>query len=258
MSLTPTHIQQIDAAIQAGRGAAASVLGQTYDVYRLLNTSNNTIVTGTPYLTNYVARIRRKDGTPIENEKFKLLTFSAICDNRNLDIGDVLVENGYRTDDGTYCIAEMRPTRETILVRTESMATITRPNPHAGQAGQMPISGFTWIDSGRWGGTDKANELILTLTNGTYSFQQTGTYASVPVGLQPWTRIRNKDKGMAEMPTQAQDTEWFIYVPLLPGMVFVENDIINYQNGDRYMVIQPYVSTVGLQGWILVVAKMAV
>jgi hypothetical protein len=251
-----THVQQIDGAIQAGRGAAATVLGQTYDVYRLTNATNNSVVSGTPHIAAFQARIRKiTDKKAIENVPFDIQVFEFTCDNRALVPGDILVETGYEGDGGKYAFAQRRPTRESIFVRVERNVSLSRPTPAGGSSAQQPSSGA--IKAPGYIGITKATEEILTLTSGVYAFETSGPIATVPFGLQPQNRIRSPHK--PDSPTQVPEVQFVGYLPFMPGIQVIENDVISSDNSDRYVVVQVYQSdTVGLQGWILILRKMAV
>lgn len=251
-----SFLPQIDEIVQVGRGVAASVLGQTYDVYRLTSSTNNSIISGSPHISGFPARIRKLvDRKALENAIFELEAFEFTCDNTTLDLGDVLVETGYESDGGQYVFAQRRPTRENVFIRCERNVSLSRPTPKGGSAAQQPVSGSV-VASGYIGIT-KANEEILTLANGNYAFAATGTLATVPFGLQPQNRVRSMHK--PDLPTQVPDVQFVGYLPLMPGVQILENDIINSDSGDRYVVVQVYQSdTVGLQGYILMLHKMAV
>lgn len=259
--LGPTDLPGIDNDIQDARGDAAGVLGQTYDLYRLTGTTNNGIISGTPLYSQYQASIRKtNDRKALENTVFEIQVFEALCDNRSLSLGDILVENPayYGGSGSAYAVAQKRPRRETILVRCESNVSITRPNPQGGQAGQQPASGNVFMSPDtQYGGIWKQTESLLTLSGGLYSFAATGQLASVPFGLQPQNRARSAHK--PDFPTQVPETRFVGYLPLLPGVQIVENDIVNMSNSDRYMVIQPFqTASTGLNGWVLLLTKMAV
>lgn len=257
-SLPPTHVAQIDAAIQAGRGAAASVLGQTYTQYRLSSTSSGSITSGSPIATNYPARIERiTERKKIENQTFDLLVYEAMCDNRTLEIGDLLVETGYGSDGGQFWVAQKRPTRETLWVRAESNCNITRPKGTAGNAEQQPTSGPVLVDG--WGGVEKDTEQVLALQNGLYYFTSTAgvTKAVIPAALQPLNRIT--DARDPDLPTTLYREKFLVYVPLLPGCVLNELDRLSFGNmSDAYEIALMYTSEqTGLSGWILIVEKLA-
>ena len=253
--MKPSQIAKIDTAIQRGRGAAAQVLGQSYAQYRLTNATNNSVVSGTPVNANFLARIAKAKKQSIENQVFDLQVFSATCDNTTLQFGDILVESGYESDGGQYAVAQKRPTRETLLVRVERNASITRPNPLGGAFTDQPASGSA--PARNYVGPTKSSELVLTLTNGSYSFQPSGTFAAVPFGLQPQNRMRNGHK--PDFPTQVPEVHFLGYLPYLPGVQIVENDVINSDSSDRYVVGMVYQSDdVGFQGYLLGLIKMAV
>lgn len=251
-----TRIAHIDSKIQRGRGKAASKLGQTYTQYRLGSTSGS-ITSGTPIATNFPARIAKASKKAIENQSFDLLVMEATCDNRTLEIGDLLVETGYGSDNGQYWVAQKRPTRETLWVRAESNCNITRPMPTAGAASQQPASGPELVDG--WAGVQKDTEQILTLQNGLYSFTSTAgaTKAVIPAGLQPLNRI--KDARDPDIPTALYREHFLVYLPLLPGAILNELDRISFSNmGDAYEIALMFTTEqTGLSGWILIVEKLA-
>ena len=257
MSLGTTAIAQIDSAIQQGRGAAASVLGQTYNVYRNSPTTSNAIVQfSSQVISGFQARIRRTTAkVAVENAFFDLLVFEAICNNTTLELQDVLVETGYENDGGIYTFAQARPTRETLWVRTELNCSITRPTPEGGAAAQMPASGA--LAAPGYGGIPKGNEDILTLTNGFYAFAVSGTPASVQCGLQPLNRV--KDGNSLGTPTDLYREHFLAYVPNLPGVLLGELDRLNMPTMDRYEVVLVYSSDLtGLSGNICIVEKLGV
>lgn len=251
-----TDIVYVDGQIQYGRGRAAEKLGELFNVYRLRPNTNVSMLT-TKVFSGYQARIYKASKMAIENSSFQLQVFEFTSDILRLKIGDLLVGYGYRSDKSQFIFAQARPTRENIFVRTELNCTITRPHPHGGAAEDQPARGARW--NPEYGGGDKQSELILTLTNGEYNFLSSGTYASVPVGLQPQTRGRGSG-GKPQFPTQVEEQRFIAYIPTLPGEMVVENDIINTSlpTADRYRVQLVYPSSVGFSGNICMVEKMSV
>lgn len=267
MSFFPSlgFLPLIDGAIQEGRGVAASVLGQTYDVRRINSSTNGSISSNAALYTSFPARIRRTSKkVAIENTIFDLVCFEATCDNRVLEIGDEMTETGYEAmANGVYVMAQARPTRETLWMRCESNVAITRMMPAAGQEAQQPTFGWSAAQSGAYGGVDKRTEAVLTLTNGTYAFstQPGATPAGVVCGLQPLNRIRDTSTRVAagKWPSALYREHFIAYLPLLPGEQIVELDRISLQNSDRYEVALVYTSeTTGIAGYILIVEKLGV
>lgn len=249
-------LPRFDRVIQRGRGVAASLLGQTYNVYRLTGSTDNSVISGTPALTNFPARIRKAPKLALENNTFDLETFAFTCDNTWLDKQDVLVEQGYENDAGIWVFAQERPTRETVCVRAETLCFISRPYTAAGAVAQQPSSGTSVSTS--WGGTHKGIEKYLTLTGGIYSFSETASAgASVPCGIQPLNRVRDGSK--PKVPTVQYRTHHLIYVPLLPGEQLNEQDRINASASDRYEVMEVHSTDMtGLSGYICIAEKLAV
>src|SRR5580704_10290457 len=138
-----TRVKYIDGKIQYGRGRAAQVLGQTHDVYRLTEQTNDSVLGEKPTLVDFPARIRRTTSKMVlEDTIFDLIAYVALCDNTKLVLGDTLKETGYKSQSANiYTYAQQRPTRETVFMRTETNSFLSRPMPTAGQAAQLPASG---------------------------------------------------------------------------------------------------------------------
>ena len=247
----------IDEAIQIGRGAAAGVIGQTYNIYRLDANTNGAITDNNPIYTGYPARVRRTTSkAAIEQVTFDTLIFQSTSDNRVLVQGDVLIQNGYENDGSIFTFAQARPTRETLFVRTEAAASITRPMPTAGQAAQQPVAGI--VATPGYSGFAKSTEFPLILTNGMYSFsQEPGAYqASVQVGISPLNRVRD---GNMKLPTALYREHFLIYVPLLPGEMLSELDRIRLPNADAYEIaLMHSTEDVGIAGYICIVERINV
>jgi len=260
MPANPTRIQYIDSKIQYGRGKAASVLGQPYDVYRLTPNTQNSMMATQPYYGNFPIRFRRTSKKiAIEDQTFELLVFVGLCDNLKLKIGDLVQEVGYEAEEANiFTFVQARPTRESLFIRCECASFITRPYPSAGAANQLPPSGPVEVFG--WGGYQKATEQILTLVNGQYGFTSdpgSTPAAAVQVGLQQMSHIR--DSNAPKFPTTAFRERFQMYIPPTPGEELNELDIVNSGNGDRYQ-ISTILNTpdAGVAGWITIGERMAV
>jgi hypothetical protein len=248
-------IRQIDAAIQAGRGAAASVLGETHDVRRMSPTTNGSISSNAPVISAFQAYVPKKaKKMDVENDLFSLNAYEAKCDNTQLQIGDVLTQTGYKSDGRVYTYAQQRPAGKSIFVRTEWNCFISRPHPGAGNPEQQPTSGAVFIEER--GAISKLSEQVLVLQNGTYSFEDAGASpAGIYVGMQQLNRIRD-GKGLGT-PTDLPDEHFLFYVPYLPGEQIERKDRINLGNSDRYEVLSVYSSdAVGLVGSIIIAGML--
>jgi hypothetical protein len=258
-----TSVQRIDSKIQYGRGREAGKLGQTYTVQRMTPTTNVSVTSTPPVIQNFPARIQRARKMAIENQSFDLLVVEATCDNRKLQLMDVLNETGYKSDGGVYTVAQFRPTRETLWVRTESNIAITRPLPGAGQAVQMPTTpGVTIAPDGTWGGVTKAGEQVLTLVDGVYSFSNANAApAGVQAGLQPLNRVREvpSSTAMGKTPMPQYREEYLVWLPMLDGVYLDEHDRLNFLTRDRYEIAQVFTTDLtGLSGYIVTVKKLGV
>jgi hypothetical protein len=249
----------IDQAIQQGRGAAAAVIGQTYNVQRMSGTTNVSISSTSPIYTNQPAKITRTTSkVNVENQIFELIAFEFLLDNRLLQIGDLLTETGYEAEAlDVFTVASIRPLKPTICMRTEQNVTISRPTPQAGQAAQQPSQGGGTIVTSGWSGVWKEDDLIMTLTGGLYGFSsnQNSTPAQIQVGLSPNSRV--KDGNTLGVPTEQYRDQFVIYCPMLPGEQLNELDRFNFGNSDRYETMKVYTSAqTGLAGQIVLVEKL--
>lgn len=247
----------IDQAIQRGRGAAASVLGQTYSVYRLSN-QNGSVITGTPLYTEFPLRlIQAAQKVAIENTAFQLMVFEGIVDNRALVKGDILKETGYENDAAFWIFAQERPTGISVFVRAETTAYISRPYTLSGAVDEQPGSGDPFAKAmADYGGTHIEIEKPLVLASGMYTFSEVDTRgASVQVGIQPMNRIRNGSE--PKVPTRQYRTHHLIYVPNTPGEAIEPQDRINASIGDRYEIMETHnTSPSGLTGNICIAERM--
>lgn len=251
-----SYIQQIDLAIQLGRQAKADVMGQQYMVYRLAGTTAGSVISQSPVLTVNMRIKRVTSKQQFENATFDLLVFDARVNATVLKKGDVFVEFGYGADpEGVYTLVQSRPTRETLLIRTESNVSIVRPHPSAGSSESQPASGAVFASG--YGGVQAPSAETLTLDGGLYSFGNvSGTLASVPCGLQPLGKPRDGRK--PEIPTLLQREFFLAYVPLMPGVALQENYELKFPTADTYVVRQVYSSDkTGVAGWIAHVEKKA-
>lgn len=254
----------LDNIIQIGRGIAAGVIGQTYDIRRLTQPTGATgSVSSQPTVyTGFPARLRRTTTkVGIEDDIFSLICYIATCENTCLQLLDEMTETGYEPKtNGVYIFAAERPTRETLWMRAESNISITRMSPGAGSAANQPTSG--WAESTGFGGIQKDTEAVLTLANGSYAFRSEGASpASIQCGLQPLNKIMDTSRGVAagEWPVSLYREKFLAYLPLLPGEQITELDRLNFPNSDRYEIAVIYSSEeTGIAGYILVVEKLGV
>lgn len=254
----------INDAIAQGRGAAAAVLGQSFDVRRLDGTTNSSVSSNDPVLTGLPARIRRTTSkVMVENATFDLLVYNATVDERQLQLQDLLTETGPApyTDGGHFYFVQHRVTRETLWIRAESNCTITRPWPPSGRMDQQPNAGAREVKG--WGGPTKSGEQVLTLTNGMYAFGNADDAmpATVYCGLQPMNKIGDTSKSSAagQIPTALYRERFCIYVPDLPGVVLNELDRINGPNNDRFEVMLYHnTDEIGLTGYVAICEKLSV
>ena len=258
MATGPTRVKYVDGKIQYGRGRAANVLGQTYTVYRLGPKSNGSILNGKPVYNKFQMRGEKSSKKALENATFDLLAFTFEVDNLKLERGDILVETGYKSDNGIWMFAQDRPTRESVFMRVETKCFISRPNTGAGSSAQQ-VAGSGVVVSRAWGATYKGIEEYLTLAGGVYTFKSPPDAtmgATIPIGIQPLNRVR--DGTIPKVPTKQYRTHHLVFVPLVIGEQLNEQDRINAATGDRYEIMEVHSTVeVGLSGYICIVEKLA-
>jgi hypothetical protein len=254
----PTDLKQIDLAIQAGRGAAASVLGQTYDVYRLSSASNGSILDGEPVITGYQGRLRRiTDRKAIEADPLELIVAEFTLSNVDLELGDILVETGYESDGGRWCFAQARPTRESLFVRCEELVQIYRPRvgnlvptgtPNAATPG-APFVSSTFASS------DVSTRESLSLTDGVYNFSPPNIAAAdIPIGIQMTARAGGTRANA--LPSSSATARFVGYIPPLPGITINSDDVLYLDDDHSYIVNSALQEAPGFQGTVMVLELM--
>lgn len=257
MSFPPTLVEPINKIIQqVANGVPASILGQTYSVYRLSDTVSGSIFDGDPVFTGYPMEPSKTPKKFIENDAFNLQVYIGTCDNTGLELGDALVETGYEAESGNvFVFAQRRPLFPNLFVRCEAQVSITRPQPAGGQSAQQPISGG--VAAPGYMGVSKKGEQGLILSHGLYSFSNdpNATLAAVPAGLTQLNRIR--DAREPKIPVALYREHFVMYCPLLPGVQLMELDRLNFPNSDRYQIASLYTTEdTGLGGWIGICEKL--
>jgi len=250
----------LDSILASAGGLAASVEGQRYDVRRLSSTSNVSVLSGRPVIAQFLAimeRVTSKD--VIEDEPFSLVIFEGDCDYSKLQLGDVLSGSGTNAllDGATFVYAQHRPTREALFVRTESVATITRPvdAPARAAVAVLPTTNAgPYIVSDEEADVEEgptADGDILTLIAGVYAFQPAGsTPAQVPIGIEPTSRTGQSREDA--QPTSSDATRFVGYTPALP---IQERDEIAV-GSKRYLVLEATTRYSGFVGTIMLLVNI--
>jgi len=248
------RIESIQPKINKGFGKVGSILGQTFNVYRLNAKSTGSLAQPSNLIAQNIKMVVRTWTSHLDREAHYIIAvplFKGSFDPTRFRIGDLFVEDAtQRYTDGTaFTYAYFRPLRTFLLVHTPIPATITRsePNPAKLTTGLVPYQGM-----------NKSREQILVLNNGNFSWAASGFPASVYLGLQSTNKQGELPRPDLRLPTDVPRQSWHVYTPLLPGVQLMESDIVNAANGDRYFISVPFVQSVGLQGWQLVCQKLRV
>jgi hypothetical protein len=240
--------------LQYGQGLGAQIEGQPYNLYRVTNlTPAGGILSGLPLYTNVPVVMRKAAKTVIEGESFSILTMNGMCDNRQMQLGDVLVEQN-SVENAYYAVAQMRPLMPTLFVRCEQTCIIQRPIAEGGAFAQMPQSGS--IFQSNYGGTTDASSTYVMCTNGVFTYaDDEANAASFPIGLTPTQRIKSMRK--PDFVNQLPDQQYIAYIPYIPGLGIAEADNLLLSNGQQFEIVQMYDSEgTGLSGYICIVNEV--
>src|SRR5579872_1386114 len=245
----PTPVQPIQAEIDRARGEVGQFLGQIYNVYRLNARSTGTVISRQSQVYDSLPCYMRKStkSGDVEQSKVYEMIYEGKFDASKVNIGDIFVEQGFRSDGGMFVLAQYRPLEPYWFVRCEIAGSILREASQT--VGAEPAQGLT-----SYQGVSKKYEWPCVLNNGLYSFQQSGTPAQVPIGIQMYKRIGQKSG--VDIPTATRLEEVYCYVPNLRGIAIQASDTLADQNGNRYKVNSVQTYTVGLQGQFIVGHKL--
>jgi hypothetical protein len=259
MSGTPPGVPNALAALGSGlqkmRGGFAGAYAPSFSVYRVSSATPATgVLSGTSSGALPITLERTVSRGVLENQMFEVLSFAGTCDNRNLNLGDLVQQ---ASDGGVYCFAQYRPPEDSIFVRCESLATFSRPMPDGGRSDQQPASGAVYEDA--YFGEYHAGEWPLTVTAGSFAYVTPAgspVSAAVPIGLQPTSRVR--DEQQPQIPEGAFHAEFFAYIPPLKGLTLSQRDRIYVPGSAGYQIISLYSSQqVGLIGTIAKLETLA-
>lgn len=264
--MSTTRIEYLDSKVQYGRGKAADVYGQVYNVYRL-RTQNGSIFSAPPIFADFAISPEKAPKTKAENQTYDLQIFAGTCDNSLLKLGDVFREVNPQDPPGDQLVfAQRRRFKgQSLFIRCEATISVTRPAPRGGRIDQMPASGV--VAAQGYFGVFKRGEFGMKLTNGEYYFASQllqpspgantafQGLAGVPAALLQDKRIR--DAVAPKIPVALFREHFVIYVPLLNGIQLQELDRLNFPNSDRYEIASFFTSeTAGFSGYICICEKL--
>lgn len=246
-----------DKALRQGLGKIKPI-ASTYSVYRIGGASGvpndaSSIINEQNLVTAYFPgrfnRITNK--SVLEQEDIYKMCYIGEADIRSLKIGDILIETAPHTTDApdgrAFAFVDCQPLMPAVFARTEIMGSVSRPNS---DEAEEPMLGTV-----PYQGTTKGSEEYLVLgatpeTWGYYSFESTGIMATIPFGLQPYSRLGTAQE--YHYPTATKRGIHYAYLPLLPGVLLQPGDVLNAQNGDRFRIENLSVFTTGTQGYLAI------
>jgi hypothetical protein len=253
--------EELDSIVQYGRGVAADIIGEPYDIYRLSDgsdgrtpSSGSIINTENKIYSDLRIRMMRSNAAIAEeNTNIYDMIFAGMCDAGVLKVGDVACRiHPYRNDYEMFTVADLRPLSYNVFVRTEIQASLS---VSWGSGDSEQLLGYV-----KYQGAGKQNERAIILRDGYYYIGDPDdadfSPAVVPLGIQPYKRLGPTPE--IKQPTTTHRSELFIYVPILNGLYLEPGYIISDQNGNRYQIQNVTSFTVGLQGYQLIAESLFV
>jgi len=257
-------VATIQAKIDKGRGKAGTILGQTFDVYRLNPKSTGSIIQASNLVISGYKAYVKHDTHRLETESNVIVKavprFIFTSDSRQIQLGDVFVErtDAFRhelpslTDGNIFTFAYFRPIRRLGFVSTPISGQVSRAknNPNSIDSGLVP-----------YGGMSKGLEQVLILKNGYYSwglYGGTQPPAVIPMSIQATSGKGELPRPNLRLPTDVKRQTWDVYFAMLPGYIPTESHIVTGANGDRYFMQTPTFNSVGFVGVQSVCEKLRV
>lgn len=239
----------IQRIIDTGRGYAANVLGQPGSVFRLsANNTGDYLQDSNIVLTNYPA-IRKvmRGGIAMEShEDMGLVYYNIVSDLNFMLTGDIWYQTDpyygegntsvdYTTEEFVgFCLVNHGVAKPAIAVQVHRFAHIFRPQTGANANGYAQ--------------TYQQDSYGLYISDGVATFTQpTGLLSWIPIGLQPVSRAKGPQL-RPYVPGMTDQTDYFCYMPPIPGYEPLEGDIIQTMNGSRYVVEIPWHLETGVVG----------
>ncbi len=206
----------LQSKIYAGYGKAALRLGYTTDLYRPSSPdfplSNK--------ITSLPVSFNSQDMRYSKPNKYGPSPWFGVFDGTIARVGDYLTN----THDGTFFIAAMQQALPILVVQTNRIINILRPQQQTG------------VGALGYGGDTAANETAL----------MSGWPASVLQGTKG-------GKGGANLPGDTQNPWWAILLPVFPGVILRSGDLITDDLQRRYAISSAELSDLG---WRLTAAQV--
>ena len=248
-----SQIRILDNALRQGLGLGASLaIGTTFSVYRLnANSTGNWCQPSNLINDNFQAKFAYAiPKALVEQTDTYKMWYTAMCDTRQLLIGDILLETGPTLTDEPdgrgYVFSDVRPLQVPVFARVDFFGSLSRSNTDSHDA--EPLQG----DAG-YQGTTKDNEWTYQLFNGNFFVDPTGQPCAIPIGMQNYVRLGPGQAMKGDVfPTETPRAVFFCYIPILPGVIIQPGDIISNSIGDRFQIENIALNTVGLQGYQII------
>jgi hypothetical protein len=228
---------EIQSAIDEGRGYQAEILGKPFDVYR----KNEKIYNRFP--VHIKGRLSDRRALEAAVSLRNIVLMELVCDGTHLKEADVL--QGDVSED-RYVIASMRDLKPIIGYRTDLSITLRRPvQPNTVPDPDTNIRPYS--------GRKKVTDYVLTYntTTNLYSFVEPDddvTIAHVYAGKSQMNYSGSNTP--MKLPLDTRITRWVFIMELLPGVDIRESDYI-VLDGQDYQVYSIDKQRIGLNGQVI-------
>lgn len=212
-----TNWNRVQKHLDRGRGKAAKHVGQPVQIFEigLDPLATNILDPGNMvkycYPKHCLFRKIPPKSNDVEQGNFDNITYEMVMDVKGLPPGTFVRQNDPYYDDNTvFVLAQKRPVHKNIGVRCERLVQIFRP---------------VTLGANPYAELQKSTALPLTMLGGQFSFGTPGnTPTLIPAGFQ--TRERLFVEIQSDLPSSTKVTNYFVYIPELPGIEIQEGDWI--------------------------------
>jgi hypothetical protein len=250
----------IQRAIDRGRGAAAQVLGEPSNVFRLVAGANGNYLDSTNKIASPNIFFRGCSAKDIRaglesDSRLGTFWFEMIGDMSSFQLGDIFLINDpvygsgstlvpwTTTEFRAICFAQHAPVKKSFGARLNTTIQVRRLTNAAAQNG-----GKYW-QAGQNDGSP------VCLVNGQFVLVA-GTPSNIPCGLIATGRTYG-EKSFNDDPTNLHKSAWYCYVPPLQGFNFREDDRVIAADGAIYRVLIPYQQQAGAVGSQLYLERLS-
>lgn len=204
----------LQAKVYGGYAKAASRVGFVFQQYRPQTANNALDPANLRGSLNAAFSSANQTGFAFNKPNdYKNIEWSGLFDATNCAAGDYL----FHATQGTFFIAALQHLLPPLCIQCDRTLSVMRENTST-QAGAVG-----------YGGVGRGNETAIA--------------TGFPGGMQ-WARQGTRP--LDDLPSDIiRKGEWFVYLPVIPGVTIKEHDVLVDENGRRLIVMSVYLSDLG-------------